>query len=403
MNDDKMMTRSVFTLLTILCVSHLALAQLNKGHVLKKNYYAEIPFEYIKDKIIIEAQVNGRKGRFILDTGAPCIVFRDSSRMILPKLQDLHVRDANNNRQLTEVVNLEHIQLGDVEFDNIPAIYSDPFPMPFSCFEVDGYIGSNVLRFGAFKVDWARQVVIIADSFKDFNHTRKEGVKLLVNKIQSSPYIRIKLNEKLSETVLIDTGSDDFYSLSNGHLNYFQSKGFLKDQIHYKSTGNSSHGMGGADHSSQGSSIVSIDAFKLTDASFKNLVIRTTHSSSRIGMELLRKGNFILDYRHKRFFFEATDSINTYQEKSFGVDLIVKNDTFRVGGVWQGTIADSMGVKAGDIIVDIDSLSLARMAPCEAFFNLGEYTQGKSSITLYYRKEQEEEIRHVRLNRITFD
>ncbi|MBI9065613.1 MAG: aspartyl protease family protein [Marinilabiliaceae bacterium] len=392
-----------FIQIALFCFSISATTQLNKGRSAIKSFYSEIPFEFIKDKIIIEAQVNGRKGRFIFDTGAPCIIFKDSSKMAYPKLQDLHVRDANNNRQLTEIVNLEQVQLGGVEFVNIPAIYSEPFPMPFSCFNVDGYIGSNVMRFGAFKVDWKRQVLIIADSYKDFNLTKKQGMKLLVSKVQSSPYISIKLNEKFTETLLIDTGSDDFYSLSNKHLKYFQSKGYLKDKVCYKSTGSSSHGMGGIDQSSQGSSIISINTLEIAGANFKNIAIRTTNSSSRIGTELLTKGDFVLDYRHKRFFFEPSDSDRSFQEKSFGVDLVVKNDTFRVGGVWQGTAADSLGIKVGDIVVDIDTFGLTSKPQCEAFFKLSDYTKDKISITLYYRKEEEKKIRHVRLNRITFD
>jgi len=385
------------------CFNLSAIAQLNKGKSVQKRFYSEVPFEFVKDKIIIEARVNGQKGRFIFDTGAPCIVFKDSSKIPFPRLQDLHVRDANNNRQLTEVVNLEQVQIGNVEFANIPAIYSEPFPMPFSCFNVDGYIGSNVMRFGAFKVDWKRQVLILADSYKAFNLTKKAGAKLLVNKVQSSPYISIRLNEKLTETLLIDTGSDDFYALSNDHLNYFQSKGYLKDQVCYKSTGSSSHGMGGIDQSSQGSKIVSIANFRIHDVTYKNIVIRTTSASSRIGMELLGKGDFVLDYRHKRFFFKSSDSHRTFQEKSFGVDLVVKNDTFRVGGVWQGTAADSIGIKVGDIVVDIDTFGLTSKDPCEVFFDLSDYTRDKTSITLYYRKKKDEEVQQIRLNRVTFD
>lgn len=393
----------VFIQVFLCCYNLSGIAQLNKGKSVQKNFYSEIPFEFIKDKIIIEARVNGQKGRFIFDTGAPCIVFKDSSKAPFPKLQDLHVRDANNNRQLTEIVNLEQVQLGGVAFTNIPAVFSEPFPSPFSCFNVDGYIGSNVMRFGAFKVDWKRQVLIIADSYKDFNLTKKEGIKLLVNQVQSSPYISIKLNEKLTETVLIDTGSDDFYSLSNKHLKYFQSKGYLKDQVCYKSTGSSSHGMGGIDQSSQGSNIVSINDFRIHEALFKDLVIRTTNASSRIGTGLLNKGNFVLDYRHKRFFFDPSDSDRTFQEKSFGVDLVVKNDTFRVGGVWQGTAADSLGIKVGDIVMDIDTFGLTGKNPCEVFFKLSDYTRDKTFITLFYRKEGDEELQHVPLKRITFD
>lgn len=180
----------------LLIVSFPCKAQFNAGSINTEKFYTELPFEYEHDKIVIEATMNGVKGRYLLDTGAMCILFKDSTEQELDVIQVMNVGDASGKKQKAEVIRLPIIEIGSLKYSNIPALYVDEFAGPFKCLGYKGLIGSNLLRFGAFKIDWDQQKIIIADSFQSIGCKVDDGVKMHVNKQQSSPFAKVKVNDK---------------------------------------------------------------------------------------------------------------------------------------------------------------------------------------------------------------
>ncbi|TRX70675.1 aspartyl protease family protein [Carboxylicivirga sp. M1479] len=382
----------------LLIVSFPCKAQFNAGSINAEKFYTELPFEYEHDKIVVEATMNGVKGRYLLDTGAMCILFKDSTEQELDVIQVMNVGDASGKKQKAEVVRLPIIEIGSLKYANIPALYVNEFAGPFKCLGYKGLIGSNLLRFGAFKIDWDQQIIIIADSFQSIGCKVDDGVKMHVNKQQSSPFAKVKVNDKNIKWVLIDTGSGDSFSLHNQTAAWLQKKNKI-DAPDYISSGANSHGAWGAsEHETQIFGNVNV---MVGNANFSKLAVETASGQSKIGMKLLKHTNFVLDYPQKRFFFNV-ECNKPLSLNSFGLDLIMKDDQFIVNGVWKGTKAERLGIERGDVLEDIEGVDFKDASACEVFLTLKDQTQHQDEITFVFRKPDEKEYKKVRLQRLKF-
>ena len=76
-----------------------------------------IPYTMERGKMIVSAEVNGVKGRFVLDTGAPCALSSEFARKagISPE-QEITASDSNGNPVKTRVLMLGSLKLGATSF-----------------------------------------------------------------------------------------------------------------------------------------------------------------------------------------------------------------------------------------------------------------------------------------------
>ncbi|MBS2097503.1 aspartyl protease family protein [Carboxylicivirga linearis] len=373
----------------------------NQGSISTDQFYEVLPFEYLMDKIIIEAEVNGVRGRYIVDTGAMCIVFKDTANNHnYNVIRRINIEDANDRKKETEIVQVNKIRIGELEYYNIPALYIEPFVGLLKCFDVDGMIGSNLLRFGAFKIDVKNEKLYLADSYKDFNLQKKQGGKLYVNKVQSSPFISLKMNGKKQNGVLIDTGSGGIYSFNENVAKQMQQKG-LFNQPAYESNGTNSQGAWGLDSTDIQTQLWRVNNLQVANADFTNLLLRSDHASSRIGMELLENGELVVDYPKKRFFFKPYKSVTEgLSVAGFGIDFASINDSIRVNGLWSGTIAEQQGISKGDVLVDIKGFDLRDADLCQKFFLLKDLAFNKNELDFIFRRKGSDDEYSVVLQRL---
>ncbi|MBK3518042.1 aspartyl protease family protein [Carboxylicivirga marina] len=390
----------VSSLLLCLMFSLGAHAQFNSGRILNDDFYAEIPFEYEHDKIVINATMNGVEGRYLLDTGAMCILFKDSVKHDFINLNEMNVGDASGKKQQSQVVQMPSIKVGQLQYENIPTLYVDMFTGPFKCLGYKGIIGSNLLRFGAFKIDWEAQKLIIADSYKAFGADKSNSSKMFINKQQSSPFVKMKVNGKNIKWVLVDTGSGDSFAMYNETAAWLRQKEVIASPL-YESSGTNSHGAWGA--GSYQMTIYNDLKLELGKSTiFKHSIVETSSGKSKIGMKLLNQKDFVIDYPNKRFFFDVGEVNETIEFKSFGLDIIMEGDSFVVNGVWKGTDAESFGVVKGDLIEDIEGVGFKQKSTCEVFLGLKELTQNRDELTFHFINEKTQSRKIVTLSRIKF-
>ncbi|WP_430809611.1 MULTISPECIES: aspartyl protease family protein [unclassified Carboxylicivirga] len=387
----------IMILVLMLLPGSRVLAQFNGGRMVSDAFYTEIPFDYVHDAIVVEAAINGVKGRYLLDTGAMCILFKDSVVHDFPNARELRIGDATGKKQMASVVDMPLIEIGGLRYEGIPTLYIDVFKGPFKCLGYKGIIGSNLLRFGAFKVDWAAHKLIIAKDYQTLGMHASAGSKMRVNKQQSSPFVKVKVNGKDIKWVLLDTGSGDSFSLYHITANWLRKKGVLAAPV-YQSNGTNSHGAWGA--GSYAADIYNLESMTVGRQQFYGPIIETGAGKSKIGMQVLERGDFVMDYPQKRFFIAANKECVDLLIRSFGLDFIMYNDTFVVNGVWQDTAADSAGIQKGDVLVDIKGFNFANQAPCDIYRSLKHTTRSKERLTFVFRRDDME--REVSLSRIKF-
>ncbi|MDX2133353.1 MAG: retropepsin-like aspartic protease [Saprospiraceae bacterium] len=359
-----MRTATIFTLLLItkICFGQTDFT-FNNGGTDQANYYASFPYENINDKIIIKIKIKESIYRFILDTGAPTTISTRLFDELAPDIMaKIAISDANAATDSAVVVSLDEIFVGDIAFKNIPTLVAKPHII-FECFEIDGIIGSNLLRNSVLQIDESNKQVIITDDVKKLNLSAGQSSKLLLN-AQSSPYIWIKLKnrKKAKELLLFDSGMQGLYDLALAHLGTFQKYNIF--EALGKSSGSNAMSLHGMAKDTTmyrlRLPIMEINGHKLL-----NIATETTlDNSSRIGAGLLQYGIVTVDYKNKKFYFNPYAAKETdASEKQFAVSLVPKNNKLHIGAVWDTELNTKISV--GDQVIAIDGINYENVNICD--------------------------------------
>ncbi|NJO87938.1 MAG: hypothetical protein HC831_02490 [Chloroflexia bacterium] len=301
-------------------------------------------------------------------------------------------------------MNVDEIIIGTISYKNIPALVIDFKGSVLECFNVDGLIGSNLLRLGALQIDWAKQKVILTNTYKRLKLKKADGSNLLINKVQSSPYLTVNINSTITDRLLIDTGSDDFYTFSKKGLEYVQSKGYLLNDVKYESQGSGFIGLFGPD--TVGSNkLVKMDSITIGKMAHLHefYTVTTNDDQSRIGSLLLKQGLTTIDFKKGLFFFSLYSDNFQYTYISFGFVIINADNNLLVGSVWKNSEAYEKGIRVGDKIVDIDGLNVGKLTICELFFKFREFVESKEAITVSIRKPGCDDVKKIELTRLNLD
>lgn len=385
----------IVTLLTFLFITEVCPGQtdftFNSGGTEQAHYYSSLQYENINDKIIIKIKINDRIYRFILDTGAPTTISTKLFDQLNPEvITKISLSDANAAKDSVVVVSLNEIQVGDITFKSIPALVATP-NTAFECFEVDGIIGSNLLRNSILQIDGSNNKVIITDDAKRLNLNSRQSSKLFLDR-QSSPVIWVKLINKkqAKDQLLFDSGMQGLYDLSLRHLGTFQKYKIFEELG--KGTGTNTfsfHGM------AKDTTIywLRLPILEINGVKLLNVTTKTTlGNNSRIGASLLHYGIVTVDYKNKRFYFNpyTTTDIDAYK-KQFPVNFVPKNNKLYIGTVWDNEL--STKISAGDQVVAIDGINYENINICDLF--LKSIVEGKDKILLTTRNNSGQNIETI--------
>lgn len=338
---------------------------LSQGETLQKDYLTTLPYKEIKEKIIVEAVINGKTYNFLLDTGAPMIISKKLFKELnLPATTKLEITDQSSKKDTMNVFILPNIKIGNVDFNNIPTLISEESIV--DCLGIDGFIGSNVLRNSIIQFSSKNKTITITDNPKSLNLKSKNASKLFLN-AQSNPYIWIEQkNGKITgrEQLLFDTGMDEFYDLSIHIYKKHFEKIKLFDEIS-KSSGTYSMGIHGSAKIDENYKFL-LPNLSINNVDFKNVVAKTTYDkSSRIGATLLKYGIVTIDYKNKKFYFEAFDNAKTFDiaEKQWPFNAILDDEKLKIGIIWDSTLTANM--KPGDLIMKFNDTDYQNKSKCD--------------------------------------
>jgi hypothetical protein len=327
---------------------------LSKSGPKPRNYFEEIPFELVNDKIIIPVRIGGEEYRFLLDTGAPTIVSQALAKTLeLETLVEIPVGDVTGKKKPMGIVLLPEIALGDTEFRKIRSLVNtDDSNLVFGCFEIDGFIGSNLLRSSIVQLDVRQQKLIITDKRKRLNLDKARSAPIALVGEQKSPWMVVEVSgeEKTGDQLLIDTGSDDVYDLSSQVYDVLSQKRIFVPKG--ESMGASSIGLFGAGDQLRQYRLL-LPRLRVPGLELTNLAVVTTPDThSRIGTGLFHYTILTLDYRKKRVYFDPYVSTAEVDQPVRDISLSVDENGLIVGHVWSDELKDKLNF--GDRILLLD-------------------------------------------------
>ena len=184
--------------------------QMNQTKAATSSFYYELPFILKNRLLIVEAEVDGVKGNFIIDTGIEEIIL--NSKRKLQTMVALDFCDVGNQKQRGKIKNIQ-LQLANKTFKNQRAFVIDLRHLESGIhYPIMGLIGRKVLENFEFHLDYRHFKI-------HFYHLDKYGNKkipLLEMSIPIDtipimmkgqlPYIKATLDEKIYRFGL-DTGA----------------------------------------------------------------------------------------------------------------------------------------------------------------------------------------------------
>ena len=375
-------------LLTI--VTNLSLAQgdftFNQGQAKSADYFAIIPYEYVRGKIILKVEINKKLYRFILDTGGSTTISRNLYNELKPTIiNKLPISDQSGKIDSMTVVSLKDIMIGDVTFNDIPTLVAER-TLVLECFQADGFLGSNILRNSVVQLNGLDKTLIVTNDEKTLKLNPQESCELFLDKRQSRPFFWIKVKSKKTgnEQVLFDSGMEGFYDLSLQNYKIFKKKNIFI--VTARGNGSYSMGLHGASDDTMQYKLL-LPKMEINGTELNNISVKTTTSTnSRIGSELIELGVVTIDYKNKKFYFTSKfgDKVNKFA-KSFPVDLIYRNEQVQVGIVWNDTLKSK--IKPGDQIIAVDNISYEDIDVCELIKGESRL-KGKATRTLTIRNQE---------------
>lgn len=377
-------------LFLVLSVSFKISAQdfFRAGELKEKKYLEIIDFEIVKSKIIVPVVIKGETYRFLLDTGAPNIIserlYKKSGSELLTQTP---IKDANNNIDTMKVVRLSELNLGNLTFENSTSLVSDLENHDLlKCYEIDGFIGSNLFKNTVVKISLKEKKLYITDNVKNLKPLTK-GIKLQLVGGQASPYIKANIkgenNKKATEAVLIDTGMDGLYDISDRVFKIFDAENIFSNRR--SALGSGSIGIFGKAEIETRHQIT-IAEFGIDKSVFKDLSATTTDdNNSRIGLNLLKYGDITIDFKKQKFYFENTSEIQLKAPEK--ISYILEDSKLIIDFVWDETLKDK--IQHGNHVIRIDNLDIKNMEICE-HLTIKEYTRNKISYELEVLNDENE-------------
>ncbi len=368
----------------------------NKGKVIQKDYNITVPYKDIRGLAVVETVIRGKTYKFLVDTGALSAISQELYEELgLKSDAELDVRDSSSLLQKMKHVTLPPVQLGDITFKDVPAVVSGN-NFFFQCLGIDGLIGSNMMRNSVVKFSYNDKTISFTNKLKNFNTDKKKSAKLLKDKFQSNPYLYVDLknNEGIAhEALMFDSGMVGLYDLSlNNYQSIFQKYNLFS--VKHQATGAFSLGIHGVENQTE-HYLLFLPVLNFASAEFKNITLTTTNgNNSRIGSEMLKYGDVIIDYTGRRLYFNPyKDEVIDVTEKYWPVQPVIKEDKFVVGMVWDSALNDR--VNEGDEIIKFGEIDYSAITPCETLL-LNQLPQTDNAI-MVLKDVETGEIKKVEL------
>jgi hypothetical protein len=364
------------------------------GKIATTPFLDTIPFEFKKNKIIIPIFLNGKQRRFILDTGAPVLISKELQQECQFKtIKKELISDINGRLDSTYYLQVPQIQIGKVSFEGITGGLADLNAGLLACFQIEGIIGSNLLKNSILHIDYVQKKIILTDQIQKLNLSRQNANRLLLEENQATPIIDIKPFPQAKEQVLIDTGDDGFYSMGLRSFQFFMGNTNLKEYVISQAKGADTYGLHGLEQDTT-KHILHFDSLKIGSNYFSQVRITTyPNPNSRLGVELLKYGTVTIDYLNRQFYFVPFSKsqpivLQSSRDTKLGFSLKGENNVLKIGAVWEGSQAWQMGMKPNETIEKINDYDLLGKNICELFFLLEQIFEKDASYIFTLSDEQ---------------
>lgn len=179
------------------------------------------PIKITRDRILVDATVNGVKGRFILDTGADGIYLDDqfADRAKVKILRGTGEAETVAGSVPIRARNADTIMLGDATLHNV-IVHSQNFRSEdyrgLDAADYDGLMGYDLFAAAVVKLDVYGSKMTILNPTSDVSDIK--GIALIVDLSDSVPAVPMTLNKSVPVNAVLDTGNPGLVFMNEDRL-----------------------------------------------------------------------------------------------------------------------------------------------------------------------------------------
>jgi len=199
------------------CATFKAISMVNGGAAYSETSEAStVPFSLQGHAILVYVRLNNdeKERTFILDTGALTVINKTlADTMAFKKDVAVTGKDSSGQTKETRLVEIESLKIGNKEVKMCAAsIFDFGFIERAMRMQVDGIIGSNVLRFFNVTIDYKHKNISLSLN----KQSPKEGKYRIRFKqdmtVGFAPVVEAKIEDKYTVPAIIDTGYDGYFA-----------------------------------------------------------------------------------------------------------------------------------------------------------------------------------------------
>ena len=338
-----------------------------------------IPFEFKNGLIIVKVNINNQKEYdFILDTGAPTVIWAEAAQELnLEKSDVSHVSsDGNGQDQHLQFFKTKSIAIGKMVYRNMNIAYLESMSKELACYANGGILGGNFLMHYNWQIDYKNKRLIACTNFDKLTiPSNAQKVDALFTMPQGQ--------------ILIDDirflGSKDYVIMDTGFTGDFELAKDLGNSLlkRYKGEIIKIQGYGAL---STGGRVQSENKYIKTKLSLpmdtlQNVILNMTAARSKMGNEYLSQFETITIHyttKEKAIYFGKKVS-KPIIDFSFGFTPYFdsKDNKFKIGGIYEKSAAQKAGLAIDDIIISINDKDLS-------YIDFDQYCQSISQEINYF-------------------
>ncbi|MEL6134720.1 MAG: aspartyl protease family protein, partial [Bacteroidota bacterium] len=322
-----------------------------------ENFYQEIPFKWLKGKVLIPVQIGEDTYDFVLDSGGLFMISEKvQSKYRFDTTRTVQVGGINNFSEDLAKVRVPQVQIGELVYTDYQAIIGPFFSQePTTCLQSDGIIGRDFLEKMAVQYDLAQGKIVLTDNPEKLNLSAAQYIRM---DIRGDGIPRLKLKTSLGKLkrVAFDSGANDLLSLKRSEAQKWIEQGKIPSGDVMELFGIFSMGVSGKIPAPAVNHRIKVRELQLGSYRLNDFYTDTGKpSGARIGTGLFPYGTVTTDYTNKRFYFlPYPKALDVAESPNFGFKVYVRNGKMLVTNITVGSPADQKGMKPGAEILALN-------------------------------------------------
>lgn len=369
-----------------------------------ENYLTIIPYTEISNKMIVEAEINNQKYKFIFDTGTTLPILRKEvcDKLNLEMMDSFELDDHFGAASFTEFAFIPEFKLGDMIFTDFPVI-SVTDNLILECFEVDGLIGNNIFMNSVVQISSENKTITITNKPENFVLKESDATDMGIAQENGLPFVKVNFigakNDTISAYLLFDTGMDDMLSVPTGFFDENIKELGLFDII-TEITGNNTVGFFGLQEAENHLYYLNTPTLNIGNVNINNVQLSTDEgNAARLGQKIFKYGLVTLDYFNMKFYFESfTNKSIEAKEKNWPIIITFKNDALIVGAIMNDELEKQL--KIGDKVMQIDGINLENLSLCDIIKGVAKSKNDEA--VFKFEDKDTGEIKSLKLSKIYF-